>query len=44
MLALMASFLDLRTKREVGISDEDKQQIYDQIRRSIIDIGAEELA
>jgi len=44
MLALMASFLDPRTKGGVGLSDEDKRQIYDQIRSAIIDIGAEEIA
>jgi hypothetical protein len=44
MLALIASFLGPRTKGGVGISEEDKQQIYDQIRMSIIDIRAEELA
>jgi hypothetical protein len=44
MLALMASFLDPRTKGGVGLSDEDKWQIYDQIRSAIIDIGAEEIA
>jgi hypothetical protein len=44
MLALMASFLDPRTKGGFGLSDEDKWQIYDQIRSAIIDIGAEEIA
>jgi acyl-coenzyme A thioesterase PaaI-like protein len=43
MLVLMASFLDPRMEGGAGISDEDKQQMYDQIRMSIIDIGAEEM-
>ena len=37
MLALMASFLDPRMKGGVGISDADKEIIYDNIKQSIID-------
>jgi hypothetical protein len=43
MLALMASFLDPRMKGVVGISDADKEIIYDNIRDSIIHIATVEL-
>lgn len=43
MLALMASILDPRMKRGIGISEEDQTQIYDNIRQSIVEIGHEEL-
>ncbi len=43
MLALMASFLDPRMKGEVGASDTDKEIIYDNIRKVIIEIVAVEM-
>jgi hypothetical protein len=43
ILALMASFLDPSMKGGVGISDTDKEIIYDTIRESIIDIAAVEI-
>lgn len=43
MLALMASYLDPRMKGGVGISDADREIIYDNIRSSIIDIATVEL-
>ena len=43
MLALMASFLDPRMKGGVGISDADKEIIYDNVRESIIEIAAVEI-
>jgi hypothetical protein len=44
MLALMASFLDPRMKGGVGISEADKEAIYENIRSAIIDIAAVEVA
>jgi hypothetical protein len=43
MLAMMASFLDPRIKSGVGISDADKEIIYDNIRESTIEIEAVEI-
>jgi len=43
MLALMASYLDPRMKGGVGISDADREIIYDNIRSSIINIATVEL-
>jgi hypothetical protein len=43
MLALMASFLDPRTKGGVGISDADQEIIYEKIRESMIEIAALEI-
>jgi hypothetical protein len=44
MLALMASFLDPRMKGGVGILDEDRNEIYDNIRQHLIIIANEDLA
>ncbi len=44
MLALVASFLDPRMKGGVGISQADKVVIYDNIRSSMIEIAAMEVA
>ena len=43
MLALMASFLDPRMKGGVGISDADKEAIYENIRETIIEIAVVEI-
>jgi len=43
ILALMASFLDPRMKGGVGLSNEDKEIIYDKIRDAIIEIATMEL-
>ena len=43
ILALMASFLDPRMKGGVGLSNEDKEIIYDKIREAIIEIATMEL-
>ncbi len=42
-LGLMASFLDSRMKGGAGISDADKEIIYDNIRESIIELAAMEI-
>jgi len=39
----MASFLDPRMKGEVGLSNEDKDIIYEKIREAIIEIATMEL-
>ena len=44
MLSLMASFLDARMKGGVGISEAEKEAIYENIRSAIIDIAAVEVA
>jgi hypothetical protein len=42
MLALMASFLDRRMKGGVGVSELDKEIIYDKIRQHLMEIAAVE--
>jgi hypothetical protein len=44
MLALMASFFDLRMKGGVGILEEDCYEIYENIQQHVIDIANEDLA
>ena len=43
ILALMASLLDPRMKGGVGLSNEDKEIIYDKIQEAIIKIATMEL-
>jgi hypothetical protein len=42
MLALMASFLDPRMKGGVGVSELDKEIIYEKIRQHLMEIAAVE--